>query len=97
MGTRHICPDINSLPKLAEIFDISVGELMRVKTDSKNVKKKDISPLIDLIFRAVALAMGVSVVVLSSMNELDANSAMGMLGIGIACLAISSFTKKDGE
>ena len=28
-------PDINSLPKLAEIFHVSVDELMQVKTDTK--------------------------------------------------------------
>ena len=47
--------------------------------------------------KAVALAMGVGVVVLSVLNELDTNSGMGMLGIGLACLAISSFTKNDEE
>ena len=56
--------------------------------------KKDISPLINLIFRAVALAMGVSVAVLSGLGELDASSALGMLGIGLACLAIASFSEK---
>lgn len=91
------CPDVNSIPKLAEVFGISVDELMQVKTDSKNEQKKDLSPLINLIFRAVALAMGVSVVVLSALNELDVNSAFGMLGIGLACLAISTFAKKDDE
>ena len=91
------CPDVNSIPKLAEIFSISVDELMQVKTPTANSDKKDFSPLIDLILRAVALAMGVSVVVLSSLGELNINSALGMLGIGLACLAISSFSKKDGE
>lgn len=28
-------PDINSIPKLAEIFDISVDELMQVKTEMR--------------------------------------------------------------
>lgn len=91
------CPDISSLPKLAEIFDISVDELLQGKAAPESANKKDISPLVDLIFRAVALAMGVSVAVLSSMKELDAGSALGMLGIGLACLAIASFSKNDGK
>ena len=28
-------PDINSIPKLAEIFEVSVDELMQVKTETK--------------------------------------------------------------
>ena len=70
---------------------------MQVKADSQKEEKKDITPMVHLIMKAVALAMGVGVVVLSVLNELDTNSGMGMLGIGLACLAISSFTKKGEE
>ena len=42
-------------------------------------------------------AMGVGVVVLSILKELDVNSGMGMLGIGLACLAITSLTKNEEE
>ena len=70
---------------------------MQVKDDSQKEEKKDITPMVHLIMKAVALAMGVGVVVLSVLNELDTNSGMGMLGIGLACLAISSFAKKDEE
>ncbi|MCH5304108.1 MAG: helix-turn-helix transcriptional regulator, partial [Ruminococcus sp.] len=56
------CPDINSIPKLAEIFGISVDELMQVKTESKeNTQKKDYKSFINLVFKCVALAMGVAV------------------------------------
>ena len=70
---------------------------MQVKADSQKEEKKDITPMVHLIMKAVALAMGVGVVVLSVLNELDTNSGMGMLGIGLACLAISSFAIKDEE
>ena len=70
---------------------------MQVKADSQKEEKKDITPMVHLIMKAVALALGVGVVVLSVLNELDTNSGMGMLGIGLACLAISSFAKKDEE
>ena len=70
---------------------------MQVKADSQKEEKKDITPMVHLIMKAVALAMGVGVVVLSVLNELDTNSGRGMLGIGLACLAISSFTTKDEE
>ena len=30
-------PDISSIPKLAEIFEVSVDELMQVKTETKEI------------------------------------------------------------
>lgn len=88
------CPDINILPKLAEVFGISVDELMQIGTEAQNEEKKEITPMIQMILKAVALAMGVGVAVLSAMKALDENSAMGMLGIGLACLAIVSLSQK---
>ena len=89
------CPDVSTLPKLAEVFDISVDELMQCKAESQNEKKKDFTPMIHMIMKAVALAMGVGVVVLSILKELEVDSGMTMLGIGLACLAIVSLAKKD--
>lgn len=91
------CPDVNTIPKLAEVFGISVDELMQVKAASLDSGKKDISPMIPMIMKAVALAMGVGVVVLSILKELDVNSGFGMLGIGLSCLAMLSFSKKEEE
>ena len=91
------CPDVNSLPKLAEIFDISVDELMQIKAEAQSEEKKNITPMVHMIMKAIALAMGVGVVVLSILKELDANSGIGMLGIGLAFLAIASLAKKDEE
>ena len=89
------CPDVSTLPKLAEVFDISVDELMQCKAESQNEKKKDFTPMIHMIMKAVALAMGVGVVVLSILKELEVDSGMAMLGIGLGCLAIASLAKKD--
>lgn len=91
------CPDVNTIPKLAEVFGISVDELMQIKAESQIEEKKDITPMVHMIMKAIALAMGVGVVVLSILKELDVNSGMGMLGIGLACLAITSLAKKDTE
>lgn len=89
------CPDVDTIPKLAEIFGISMDELMQIKDNSQNAEKKDITPLVHMIMRGIALAMGVAVVVLSVLKELDINSGMVMLGIGLACLAITSLAQKD--
>ena len=91
------CPDVNTIPKLAEVFGISVDELMQIKAESQDEAKKDVTSMIHMIMKAIALAMGVGVVVLSILKKLDVNSGMGMLGIGLACLAITSLAKKDEE
>ena len=41
------------------------------------------------VFKALALAMGVAVVVLSKLGNLDPETAVSLLGIGLACAGIS--------
>lgn len=89
-------PDVNSLPKLAEIFNITVDELMHVKTDTKENKSNEtISDMINIVLKGISLAMGVAVVVLSFINEIETKNAMSMLGLGLACLAISQFSSNN--
>lgn len=89
-------PDVNTLPKLAEIFDVTVDELMQTKKDTKeSTDGNKVSEIISLILKGVPLAMGVAVVVLSIMKELETNSAICMLGLGLACLAVTHFSKKE--
>ena len=47
--------------------------------------KKSIREIISVIFKAVTLAMGVAVVVLSCMGSLETQTAVTLLGIGVAC------------
>lgn len=86
-------PDVSSLPKLAEIFDISVDELMQVKSDTK--ENEDHAGIAELVLKGVALAMGVASAVLSFMDKVETDSAVGMLGLGLACLAITQLSKKE--
>lgn len=91
------CPDVNSLPKLAEIFQISVDELMQVKIaeSSGTSIRENIELISQIVFKALALAMGVCTVVLSILKQIDMYSGFSMLGIGLACVAITLFSKKD--
>ena len=49
------------------------------------MEKKSIRETISVIFKAVTLAMGVAVVVLSCMGSLEPRKAVILLGIGLAC------------
>ena len=82
------CPDINSLSKLAENLDIPVDELLNAKKRDSPVSKVD--EVVSNILKAVPLAMGVAVVVLSILNELEVTAALSLLGIGLACLSIEA-------
>lgn len=89
-------PDISSIPKLAEIFEVSVDDLMQVKTKTKETPPDNkINEIIPLALNGVALAMGIAVVVLLFLNEIEINLAIRMLAIGLVCLAIMQLIKKE--
>ena len=91
-------PDVSSIPKLAEILEVSVDELMQVKAESKeDAPQKKADEIIDLAFKGVALAMGIAVVVLSIMKQIEMESAITMLGIGLTSLATISLSKKNNK
>ncbi len=49
---------------------------------------------IDTVLKSIGLAMGVAVVVLSILNQLDAQTSVTMLGMGLASLALSTLNNK---
>ena len=87
------CPDVHSLPNLAAVLDVSVDELMQLKK-GEPVFKKSLKEIIDFIFKAVALAMGAAVIVLSVLNQLAMESGIVLLGIGMTCTGISRLQNK---
>ena len=92
------CPDINSLPTLAEILGVSVEELMQIKKEAaeeeETPKVSKIAEIMEIAPKAVAMAMGVAVSVLTILDTLDVKSAMIMLGIGLACAGMSLMSDK---
>ena len=87
------CPDINSLPDLAEILGVSVDELMQVKREAESPKKGS-AEIVETVLKALTLATGVAVAVLSIMDAIDTKSAIIMLGIGLACVGINMMNDK---
>jgi len=56
------------------------------------------SKMVNLVLRAVGMAMGIAVVVLSIINKAPTNEAIMMLAIGVSCLGIASLSKeKENE
>ena len=87
------CPDINTIPNLAEILGVSVEELMQVKKEAEAPVSK-VAEIMEIAPKAVAMAMGIAVTVLTILNALDVKSGMVILGIGLACVGISLMSEK---
>ena len=58
------------------------------------MENNSIRKIISAIFKAVTLAMGVAVVVLSCMGSLEAQTAVTLLGIGLACAGAAMLEKR---
>jgi len=86
-------PDTASLPLLAQTLGTTVDQLMNGGADTAAAapEKEDLPAL---ICRAVGLAMGVAVVALSLLQQLDLNTAAGLLGVGLTALSVHSFLRK---
>lgn len=87
-------PDINTLPKLAEILNITIEELIAAKPQKTNNHKK-VDFFIDLILKSIPLAMGVAVIITSILNELSIQSGFTMLGIGVFFLSLYLLKQKN--
>ena len=94
------CPDIHTIPRLADVLGVSAEELLRLESvaPTSAVEKpltERISAIVTLVLKAVGLAMGIAVVVLSAVGGLETSSAVSMLGIGLACLGVVSLRPKE--
>ncbi len=58
------------------------------------MKENNIKDLIKLIFKAVSLATGVAVVALSVMKQIDTDTAITLLGIGVASSGVAQLMDK---
>ena len=88
------CPDTQLIPRLAEILGVSVEELMNAKAAPAN-GHKGAEYLVDIILKAVPMAMGIAVAVISLLGELDIRSGFAMLGIGLACIGVYLLKQKN--
>ena len=88
------CPDINSIPKLAEILGISVEELLKSQNNN-SLEDNKTEEILNIALIGVGLAMGICVVVTSILKQIDSNCAFAMLGIGLSSFGIYLLKNKD--
>ena len=79
------CPDVGTLPQLARELGVTAEMLLDT---SKAPAVPAAESLAGLILKALPLAMGAAVVVLSALKALDVQSGMAMLGIGLFCMGL---------
>lgn len=58
------------------------------------METKSIQEITTVVLRAVTLAMGVAVVVLSCLNAITADTAIVLLGIGLTCAGAAMMGKQ---
>ena len=87
------CPDIQSLPRLAGILEVSVEELMQGEPRPASLVKR-INEIVDLMLKALVVAMGIALVVCSVLKTLDPTSGFQLAGLGLASAGIL-FLRQD--
>ena len=86
------CPDINTISKLADILDVSVEELLKAKKSKYEGSK--VKEIFNLVLKAIALAMGIAVVVLNVLEKIDIKTSVILLGIGMFCIGLYLLDEK---
>lgn len=88
------CPDIQSLPKLAEVLQVSAEELLQGEVLSAAAAGKSdswlekINSIVDLVLKAIVVAMGIALIVCSILKTLEPASGFQLTGLGLACAGI---------
>ncbi len=82
------CPDVKTIPQLAQILGVSVEELMTASAPAEQPENARRQGRLDLILGAVPLAMGVAVTVLALLGEAQPGELMPLVGIGLSCVGL---------
>lgn len=95
MGAGLKLPGYQPLPKLAEVLGVTVDELMQVKIKPKT-EKKSWENILDRILKAVPLAMGLALIVISILDkDLGIQDIARFAGIGL--FGISLYLLRKGK
>lgn len=86
------CPDINTFPKLAEVLEVSVDELLQANSLKDETNKKE--DIVDLVLKAVPLALGIGVALLVTFKQIQWEEAASLLAIAVVALSARNFREK---
>lgn len=91
------CPDVNSLPKLAEVLGVTVDELMQTKIRPAEEGGRKWSQILDMVLKALPLAMGIALIMTAILKkDLDIYSVASFAGIGLFAISLYQL-RKDKE
>ena len=91
------CPDVNTLPKLAQILGVSVDELLQAGAVPQSKPAGKWTEILDMILKAVPLAMGIALIVTGILKkDLDLHTVSGMAGIGLFAISLYQLRKEKG-
>lgn len=89
------CPDVHSLPKLAEVLGLSMEELMQTAKKGDQDSGGELRKALEIALKAIPLAMGIAVVVGSALGKLTADQGLTLLGIGLFCLSVRAIKQEN--
>ncbi len=89
------CPDVASLPNLANVLGVPVETLLNASSKSRK-EESEAGRIMNLVLKAVPLAMGTAVVVGNALGRIDGPSSLSLLGVGLFCLSLY-LIKNDKE
>jgi len=88
-------PDIHSIPRLAQALGTTTAALLEAAPPPQK-STGEARVILRLILRAIPLAMGVAVIVLGILKEIDQQTAAILLGVGVTCLSVY-LLDRDGD
>ncbi len=86
-------PDITTLSKLTEILETSVDSLLKCEI-KRTPKTSGMHQAAEMAPLAVALAMGVCLIVTSVLNAIDLQSGLTLAGVGLVGTALYLFRRR---
>lgn len=93
------CPDISTIPQLAEILGIDANQLLTCNNSNNNKSNKDETffnkVILNLIFKSVGMALGVACFVLSVLGKLEVDTGFKLISLAVALLGISLLELKN--
>ena len=95
MANKSIGKIISTLRKERGMTQKELADNLNITDKAVSKWERDIGCLINVIFKAITIAMGIAVVVTSMLGQLNIKSGFTMLGIGLACVGIYLLKSKD--